>query len=826
MFFRLRGKIMEKRSIILVLGWLFLGSMVSLSGQSIVSVQSGNWGTSTTWEGGIVPTENDSVTICSGDTVVVESSGKKCRTLYVATGGILYANKSTTTSYPRNIYVYGAIMCDGQIGNDTIYDLIAFNLEGHECPISGSGHFDAARIRKYTNTHDTTTVTISMDLSLRLGGTAICNKRSGTVLIVAIDSGYTVSIPGDGISNGNVAMDGENGAASSTGGGYFQISGILDVSGIFYMTNSNSANPVSVEILEGGFVETGSIVCTNSGASGHSLYVHEEGVLKLTHGDWGTIGFTNNTYSFSENSLVWYAGDTIQVVGNPGIYGDLRISNPAIKLLQDNLAVSGNLTIQDGASLEAEAGTQITVSDTLKLEGYAQIALQSPGDSGASASMIVEGSVWGSGTLTTERWIKGYNSNDDGWYHMIASPVSNQPIQPGFVSQPPDPLVDFYRWDMPTNTWINSKNATGGWNTSFQAGDDRTFHTGIGYLAAYPQDIIKSFSGQPHQGDVSPEISSGSGFSGFFLIGNPFSSALQGSIDSWEKSNVDNAIWVWDGASGNYLTWNGSVGTLPGGVIPCMQGFFVHGNAIDPTLTIPASSQIHAPNTPFLKNDSGTFIKLTVSSGEYQDGVVLYECQAASPTYDPLFDVLKMNGLSNAPQLYWVEGTNRLSIDGRPEFQDGTRLSLGVSVATNALCHLIVEGGDFFVYPKTLHLKDLVTGSFIDLRKTNSYAFDALANQEEPRFQLIVGAEQPISEPVTNTPWQIIFNKEKLVVDGIRPNDGKVLIMVTDSRGRILLNDHVTNGSSFTLPSLSPGWYFVRLSSDSQQATQKYFITN
>jgi len=58
-----------------------------------------------------------------------------------------------------------------------------------------------------------------MHANIRYGGTAIYNNKSGTVFHVVVDAGKLVTVPGDGITPGNVAIDGVNGAGSTTGGG-------------------------------------------------------------------------------------------------------------------------------------------------------------------------------------------------------------------------------------------------------------------------------------------------------------------------------------------------------------------------------------------------------------------------------------------------------------------------------------------------------------------------------------------------------------------------------------------------------------------------------
>lgn len=76
---------------------------------------------------------------------------------------------------------------------------------------------------------------------------------------------------------------------------------------------------------------------------------------------------------------------------------------------------------------------------------------------------------------------------------------------------------------------------------------------------------------------------------GWNLIGNPTASTLNWDNINWTKTNVDNTIYVWDPAAnsghGDYLTWNGTTGTLPNGNIAPFQSFWVHANAATPVLS-------------------------------------------------------------------------------------------------------------------------------------------------------------------------------------------------------------------------------------------------
>jgi len=68
---------------------------------------------------------------------------------------------------------------------------------------------------------------------------------------------------------------------------------------------------------------------------------------------------------------------------------------------------------------------------------------------------------------------------------------------------------------------------------------------------------------------------------GWNLIGNPTASTLNWDASSgWTKTDVENSIYIWDPSAnsgeGEYLVWNGTVGTLGSGKIPPFQAFWVH----------------------------------------------------------------------------------------------------------------------------------------------------------------------------------------------------------------------------------------------------------
>jgi hypothetical protein len=78
--------------------------------------------------------------------------------------------------------------------------------------------------------------------------------------------------------------------------------------------------------------------------------------------------------------------------------------------------------------------------------------------------------------------------------------------------------------------------------------------------------------------------------SGWNLIGNPLIDDIDWDHGSWTKTNLDNSIYVWDNAAngglGDYLSWNGTTGSLGDGAVSALQAFWVKANAASPVLTL------------------------------------------------------------------------------------------------------------------------------------------------------------------------------------------------------------------------------------------------
>ena len=814
----MKGKLFSGAVACLLLAWASIKSEAA----DIITAQSGPWTSTSTWVGGVVPAQSDNVTVKTGHTVTIPSSGtKSCTTLTVETGGKLYAN---TGGSQRYVDIYGNICCNGIIGNGNVYDGISFNIEGSNCLISGSGSFDASRMRKNTGLNPSTSLTLAMNVNLRYNGTAFFNNKSASNFHLIINQGFTLNCPGNSGSPGNVCIDGPNASNGSSYGGSITVNGILSVGGILYLTtdNNSAAYTVSLTVNNGGVVNTASVICTNSGSACHSTTVNDGGILNFTSGSWGIIGFTNNSYNFGPASTVEYSGNGDQTIGNAAAYGHLVLSGSGDKTAgTGDITINGNLSIQNPCRFIIPQNIALTLQGNLDLNTSEGLLLKAGNSTAATGSFIHNGCISGNGTVKAEKFISQYLTSNDANYHFISSPVSAQNIQPGFVADPPDRNTDFYRWDEPFALWVNSKTDSGSWNTSFQPGDDRSFRPGIGYLMASSSDAIKTFSGSVTNSNLAVQVSFTSGNShGYNLVGNPYTSALIADIQYWDKTDIRNAVWVWDPASGNYKTWNGLSGTLTDGIIPAMQGFFIQAYSTFPSLVIPASSRTHSIQQSY-KPNSNMGLRISLSGGSYKDESILYIPKLPPVIPDSMFNVSKIFGFHYAPQLYFLMKSGMYSIlqDFIPS--GNSTIPIGIKKGKSDTLTFHFTGIETLSNGDAVYLEDRLENHSVNLREDDTYVFVSHEPCENDRFFMHFNNTTGISIPNETKTIGLFSEKGDLRIEGLDGFMGFEMLRIYDMEGRMMMEQLVPPGITKVSLNLAPAYYIVRLSTGQSSVSKK-----
>ena len=233
-----------------------------------------------------------------------------------------------------------------------------------------------------------------------------------------------------------------------------------------------------------------------------------------------------------------------------------------------------------------------------------------------------------SGTLTGV-YLKQFNENDSTWSYIVST---NFALENG---------KSYFAW------------------ADASTGDFTATHHGE--IVVSDKNISLQYtSPNPHPGGK-----------GWNMIGNPFSSGLLFNAD-WTFHNAGQTIYAWDQSSGNYKSINTSgIGTLDS-IVSTGQGFWIRVTGSGAYVNIPAANRRQTDNV-FLKEspqyDENEF-HFRISGNAYDDEMILAFRPDASEGFDAAYDAYKLFGKQAAPQLYFVQKGEKLSVNVLPRRQD------------------------------------------------------------------------------------------------------------------------------------------------------------
>ncbi|RLD90169.1 MAG: hypothetical protein DRJ09_05020, partial [Bacteroidetes bacterium] len=314
---------------------------------------------------------------------------------------------------------------------------------------------------------------------------------------------------------------------------------------------------------------------------------------------------------------------------------------------------------------------------------------------------------------------------------------------------------------------------------------------------------------------------------------------LDWDIGTWERSNLEGSVWVWQDAgagdgSGNYLVRNlAGEGSLTEGIIPICQGFFVRATTSAPVLTIPADARVHS-NQSYYKNgdrDVAPHIILSVSNNENRDEVWIGFDEDMTTAFDYGRDVSKLFGSTDVPQLYLNEQGFQLSIDILPELIGGEEHTVAMAFkASTAATHKIIAESLEYLPETDIILEDLKTGILHDLHNNPEYSFAATPQDDADRFlvhffYLPTAIGNPDDERSNSEVNIYAYDKAVYI-----KCDGETAwqtgtVSIYDMHGRLLINEDLKSGSLNKIDvAVSNGCVVVRVIKGNVVSTGKVFV--
>ncbi len=696
-------------------------------------------------------------------------------------------------------------------------------------------------------------------------GATISNNHIKKFTLLASNTFYSIT-NGDWNSNSTWSKTSHSGSAAGSNPGNTTGAVIIIGNGhTVTLTNSTdlteqislSISGATFIIGNGGVLTTGSQIITGSGTFQVSNGTIEIGSSNGIYAsdNLGNVQTTNRV--FSSSGSYSFNGGSAQVTGSglPSSVDNLIIDNPNGVTLDADLEVTGSLSLANG-SLVIKTGNNLIANTKSIISGDLIMRHEITGSNGSrllSSPIASDYEDFFDGMVT-----QGY----PGAFYSTGSNPGDTLMPNVLYYEERYPGTDNQRWRAPASA-----------STSLTAG--RGLFTYIFgdipadsmYNNAFP--ITLEVQGQEFDGDIDFNVTyTTSADSGWNLIGNPYAATLNWDDASWTKTNIDATIYVWDYATSEYKTWNGTTGDLGSGLIAPFQGFWIKANESSPSLIAQESAKTTGGTfvgkaNPGKTNPYPTF-SIILSDDELRTSAHFMFSDYARMGKDekdayrllPMSDIgsyLELSSISfegnkyainNLPRHFGVPIEIPLSINS---FTEGLSTSKALNFEISEMKH-IPQGWRIFLYDAKNGIKaELLEGTIFPFDFEGEYGkvapnyktsstpkLTSKSSPDQARFSLIIepgedADDMPNSlELLQNYPNP--FNPTTNIEFSL-PVQNEVSLTIYDMLGRkvsTILNkqelDAGTHSYTWNASSLSSGVYIYRLITREQVYTKKMTV--
>ena len=563
----------------------------------------------------------------------------------------------------------------------------------------------------------------------------------------------------------------------------------------------------------------------------------------------GNTGTTKNILIESGSSLTVVG--TIQIAGTISNSGTFTATAGTVEMKGSNAQSIGanvfagntimNLTINNSAG--------VTLQSPLSVTGIVKATagdLSSGGNltlvSNASQTALIDGS--GAGFVTGGVTMQRYLSSGLG-YKYFSSPFSDADVAAfsSYLSTNAT-IPKFYAYDEDNHRdSSNSVAYMSGWVN--YAGTLSPMYGYAANLGDVSSAKTVSITGTVNNGSKSVTLYNHNRkyTKGFNLVGNPYPSPIDwGAASGWTKTNIDGAIYFFN-ASGTQYTgaYSSSVNGIGSGIIPSMQGFFVHvtNGSYPVTATLSMNNNVRVNNdlsSGFSKSgysgDIRPIISLTAGYADEKnpiDPVVVYFDEKATIEFNSKLDALKlMNTDVKIPNFYALSAdANQLSIRAIPYPDSMSVVPLGLKTDQAGWISFRATGIENMPPGLQIYFSDNKTGIYTDLLQSTGCRLNMIAGTDEKRFSLIFSKRILFDTQDSNDAFLVYSSGGKLIVSFTGTEGEKGDMVINNMIGQELWRKQIIGTGIHEFdPQLKTGVYIVSFYSGKDIYSKKVLITN
>ncbi len=516
------------------------------------------------------------------------------------------------------------------------------------------------------------------------------------------------------------------------------------------------------------------------------------------------FGYVTFSGSGPVSVLANWDASAIPSFRNVLVRGDADVDQP--------LTVEG-LLIANNASMAVEPLQTLTVNGTLT-------------NNAGTGGLGILSDATGTGSLihntadvpaTVQRYING------GGYHNVGVPLTGGATAGIFL-----------------NSYLRNFNAvTQAWEITTD-NPDAAITVDQGYMIWYTgANTTYNFAGNLNNGSFTALTNSGASGAGlneerYNLVPNPYASAIDWlAADGWTKTNVRDAIYIWnreetdiDNPNGQYASFVDGVGNLGGSrYIPVGQSFFVEATTAGaPALVMNNDVRVHSAQA-FFKQDEiiPNVLRIRANTANGKDETVVRLHELATTAFDGQYDARKLSGSPTLPQLFSTTSDNhRLSINALP-LEETTIVPLALEWQNSGEVTFNFSNIESFDAETAIYLEDLMTGQMVNLRENAVYNFTHTAGNDANRFKLHFYEVLSIGE-LAGSNVHIWSHNDNIYLSLPDHSGQTVRIELFDLLGNKLMETTMKLENPSILRSTATGIVIVRITAGNEVFTNKLFI--
>ncbi len=425
--------------------------------------------------------------------------------------------------------------------------------------------------------------------------------------------------------------------------------------------------------------------------------------------------------------------------------------------------------------------------------------------------LTLEGEVFNSGTIILE---PNASLIDNGLPTGSGATILKKSIEQSniyFFSAPINGLTagDF------TNCFLEKYNeSTPSWDT-LNAGQDLINMMGYNLSTSLSEATLE-LSGNMNTGEYSLALSSS--VDGWNLVGNPYPSGIDWNEIVLLNSNIDNALYAWNGYNYSYYLANSGL-SLNGGTsfIEPASSFFIKANAAVP-LEFSNEIRLHESENPASSPDYlGDYLKITVNHNTYSDETLINFISGANSNFDTEYDACKLfSRIPEVPQIYTKSDGIAYAINSLPLSETTVVVPLSFKSGVDGTYTLKFNDYNFEnivnIYIEDHYITEQLEAIYINndtLR--SSFEFDYSTSDSPDRFTLYFNyTATDISTNLNINLWNVYSINKTVYVNLNIIGIEYTTIKIYNILGELVYQDQAFMGlNSFYLNQCLPGIYFV-----------------